>query len=350
MKAAIFYGLNDIRIEEREMPKCPKGGLIMKVCYVTTCGTDVKKFKRPYAIDRGQGQNPIFGHEASGLVYQIDDECERTDLKEGDRIATHDSAACGICYWCKKGQGNICENLKPTGGTWTEYIALSPETVNKCVFKVPADVPLELAPAVEPMASAMHCAEAANVRLGDYVVVNGAGPLGLGIIRYVSAMGAQVIACDMSEYRLEMANKMGAKWTVHVTEGLDQIKAVRYLTPNGRGCDVAIEAVGLPKTWELTIPMARKGGLVLEFAGCAPGTTITVDTALLHYSELTIKGLYHATPQQIQMAFDSIANELIPRDVMITGNYTLENCVQALEDHSNQIGIKNLIKIADEKL
>ena len=245
---------------------------------------------------------------------------------------------------------NICPNMTRLGGTWTEYIAIEKEILSTNTFKVPENVPLKLAPAVEPMACAMHCAEAANVRLGDYVVVNGAGPLGLGIIRYVSAMGAQVIACDMSEYRLEMAKKMGAKWTVHVTEDIDQIAEVRKLTPDERGCDVAIEAVGLPKTWELTIPMARKGGLVLEFARCAPGTSITVDTALLHYSELTIKGLFHTTIQQIQMAFDSIVNGLIPEDVMITGNYTLDNCVQALKDHSNQIGIKNLIKISDETL
>ena len=348
MKAAIFYGLNDIRIEEREMPKCPKGGLIMKVCYVTTCGTDVKRYKRPYAIDRGQGEQPIFGHEASGLVYETDEDCK--DFKVGDRMVAHDATACGNCYWCKKGLSNICPNMTRLGGTWTEYIAVDKKILEKNTFKVPNNVPLELAPAVEPMACAMHCAEAANVRLGDYVVVNGAGPLGLGIIRYVSAMGAQVIACDMSEFRLEMAKKMGAKWTVHVTEGLDQVRAVRDLTPDKRGCDVAIEAVGLPKTWELTIPMARKGGLVLEFAGCAPGTSITVDTALLHYSELTIKGLFHTTLQQIQMAFDSMVVGLIPRDIMITGNYTLDNCVQALEDHSNQIGIKNLIKISEETL
>lgn len=353
MKAAMHYGVDDIRVEEIAKPECPKGGLLVKMVYVTTCGTDVKKFKRGgYVMDSNPDAAKVFGHEGSGIVCEVDG--EETGFQVGDRIVFHDAHACGLCDNCKRGMSNICTNMAHVGGTWCEYVAIPKEILGRgAVFHVPDDMPLELAPCVEPMASAMHCAENTHVRLGDYVVVNGAGPLGLGIIKFVSSMGGRVIACDKSTYRLERAKKMGAEWTIEVTSDMtadDQIAAVRALTPDGRGCDVCIEAVGLPATWELTIPMARKGGLILEFAGCKGGTTITVDTALLHYSELTIKGLYHATQRQIQMSFESLCRGLLPRDIMITGHYTLDNCVQALNDHYNQIGVKNLIQISEETL
>ncbi len=346
MKAAMHYGVDDIRVEEIEKTKCPKGGLLIKMVYVTTCGTDVKKFKRGgYVGDKHPEKIKVFGHEGSGIVCEVDG--NDTGFKVGDRIVCHDASACGLCDNCKRGMSNICTNMIELGGTWCEYVAVQKEFLERgTAFHVPDNMPLELAPCVEPMASAMHCAENTHVRLGEYVVVNGAGPLGLGITKFVTSMGGRVIVCDKSPYRLERAKKMGAEWTVEVVDGMTaekQIEAVRALTPDGRGCDVCIEAVGLPATWELTIPMARKGGLVLEFAGCKGGTTITIDTALLHYSELTIKGLYHATQRQIQMSFEALSRGLLPRDIMITGNYTLDTCVQALNDHYNQIGVKNLI-------
>lgn len=353
MKAALHYGVNDIRVEEIEKPNCPKDGLLIKMVYATTCGTDVKKYKRGgYVMDSSKGRVTVFGHEGAGIVAEVGG--ENTGFKVGDRIACHDASACGLCDNCKRGMSNICSNMIPTGGTWCEYIAIPKEILERgTAFHIPNNVPLELAPAIEPMASAMHCAENSHVRLGDFVVVNGAGPLGLGITKLITQMGGRVISCDKSAFRLENAMKMGAEWTIQVTDDMtaeEQISAVRNLTPNARGCDVCIEAVGLPSTWELTIPMARKGGLVLLFAGCKAGTTITIDTAFLHYSEITIKGLYHATQRQIQMAYESIVRGLFPRDIMITGHYSLENSAQALEDHYNQIGVKNLIVISDESL
>ena len=348
MRAALHYGINDVRVGEFPKPKCPKDGLLMKVCYVTTCGTDVKTYKRGY-VGRTYDEVKVFGHEGAGLVAEVGPDCP-TDIKVGTRIMVHDSVSCGNCFWCNRGQENLCENLTGLGGTWCEYVAVPKRFVEKSLFVIPDDVPLEVAPAVEPMSSAVLCADLSDVKLGDYVALNGAGPLGLGIIRCVSKMGGRVIVCDKSAARLELAKKMGAEWTIQVTDDLDQVKAVREITPGGRGVDVAIEAVGTPYTWELTLQMARKGGTVIEFAGCKPGSYIEIDTQWLHYSHITIKGVFHATPFTTQTSFDLIRRGVLPRDVLITGNYTLDNCVQALEDHYNQIGVKNLIKIADETL
>ena len=348
MRAALQYGIDDIRIGEVPKPECPKDGMLMKVCYVTTCGTDVKTFKRGY-VGRTFDEPKVFGHEASGIVAEVGPDCPK-QLPLGTRIMVHDSVSCGNCFWCKRDQANLCENLTPLGGTWCEYVVVPKRFVEKSLYLIPDDMPLDVAPAVEPMASATFCADLSDVKLGDYVAVNGAGPLGLGIIRCVTSMGGRVICCDKSASRLELAKKMGAEWTIQVTDDLDQVKAVRELTPNGRGVDVAIEVVGLPITWELTLKMARKGGIVIEFAGCKPGSSIEIDTQWLHYSHVTIKGIFHATPFSEDTSYDLIRRGVLTRDVLITGEYTLDNCVQALEDHYHQIGIKNLIKIADETL
>lgn len=378
MRAAMMYGLGDIRIEEVPKPECPKDGILMKICYVTTCGTDVKTFKRGHALQK-PGQKGIFGHEGSGLIAEIGPDCPRKDLKVGDRIMIHDSVPCGNCYWCKHDQENLCEKLQFFQGTYCEYKAVPKEFVEKSLYLIPDNISLKVAPAVEPMSSATWCMMNAEARLNDICVVNGAGPLGLGIARCMSLSGCQVISCDKSVDRLIRAKKMGAEKTVLVAEsaekaaelnklpvetrGFDiatdvehQAETVVKMTPcekaGPRGCDIAIEAVGTPETWEITMKMARKGGKVILFGGCKPGTKVKIDCAWLHYMHITIKGVFHATPLSEQLSYELIANGVLPEDVLITGDgkYTLDNCVDALNDHYNQIGIKNLIKISDEVL
>ncbi|MDR1192888.1 MAG: zinc-binding dehydrogenase, partial [Peptococcaceae bacterium] len=132
---------------------------------------------------------------------------------------------------------------------------------------------------------------------------------------------------------------------VDLTKAPDQVEAVRALTPYGRGVDVAIEATGVPEVWEKNILMARKGGMVMEFGGCKPGTSITVDTKLLHYSQLTIKGVYHTTPRHVAMAFELIKRGELPAEILISKTYDLDHALDALLSHANGEAIKNEIKI-----
>ena len=120
----------------------------------------------------------------------------------------------------------------------------------------------------------------------------------------------------------------------------DQVQAVKDLTIGGRGVDVAIEATGFPRVWEMTILMARKGGTVNLFGGCVSGTTITIDTQLIHYSELTIKGVYHHTPYYVRKAFKLIEKSLFDTSKFITSDMPLEKLVEALELMGSQKGIK----------
>ena len=345
MKAAMSYGIGDIRIEEIPKPACPPDGLLMKVLCVLTCGTDVKTYKRGHVLYSNERR--IFGHEAAGIVAEVGPD-SKADFKVGDRIVSHNTAPCDACYWCKRGQPSLCEDMEILGGTWAEYIPVSARLLEKSAFHVPDNMPIEAAPMIEPMSCAVYGADLGDIALGDTVAILGAGPLGLGLIACAVSQGARVICSDKSAARLALAKKMGAEHTVLVTDDLDQVKAVRNLTPHERGVDVAIEAVGAPEAWNLAFDMVRRGGTAVFFGGCKRGTTVTLDTERLHYDQITIKGVFHTTPRHVEMAFDLIKRGILNRDVLVTGFYTLDTCVQALEDHANQIGIKNLIRIADE--
>jgi L-iditol 2-dehydrogenase len=143
---------------------------------------------------------------------------------------------------------------------------------------------------------------------------------------------------------LETARKLGADETIDVAKVGNVVDAVRGLTPNGRGADVAIDATGLPETWEKNLYMVRKAGTVMEFGGCKGGSTITVDTTLLHYSQLNVKGLYHTTPRLVEQSFLLIQRGEITEDVFVDGTYPLDQCLNALESHARGEVIKNEIR------
>jgi L-iditol 2-dehydrogenase len=172
------------------------------------------------------------------------------------------------------------------------------------------------------------------------VAVNGAGPIGLFFVALAKLKGAIVISTDLSDERLKVAGQLGADLTVNASNVDDQVKAVRDLTEGKKGVDVAIEATGFPKVWEMTILMARKGGIVNLFGGCQSGTSINIDTGLLHYSELTIKGIYHHTPYYVNKAFKLIDKGLFDSSKFITADMHLKKLVDALELMGKQKGIK----------
>ncbi len=340
MKAAMYYGLKDVRVEDIPEPKAGPGEVVIKVEAATTCGTDVKTYMRGHVLRRGKGPG-VFGHECSGTVVEVGEGVTKFAL--GDRVATHNSAPCCKCYYCKLGQSSMCQSRVGLGGAFAQYVKIPAPIVEQNAFKMPDDLSFGAACMLEPFSCAVYGADEIGIRLGDIAVVNGAGPIGLMLMRCAVMQGAHLISTDMSDYRLGVARELGAAETINVTGIEDQVQAVRDRTPDGRGVDVAIEAVGTPETWEKTIKMARKGGKVLLFGGCKPNTTFTVDTELMHYSQLTVKGVFHTTPLHVSRAFDLICRRAITPEIFITGQFPLSETVAAIEGHARQEGIKNQI-------
>jgi L-iditol 2-dehydrogenase len=338
MKTALFNGPEDVIIEEKEIPKAGPGEIIIKNKVALTCGTDVKTFFRGHPL---WDPPAPFGHESAGIIYEVGEGV--SSLKKGDRVVAHNSAPCNECYYCKQGQHSMCENMTWNLGAFSEYQKIPANIVNQNVFHIPDNMEYKAAALSEPFACAVYGTAESNIQLGDIVVVNGVGPIGLMFVALAVRKGADVIATDLSDERLVKAKKYGANTTINVGNVENQVEAVRKLTPNGRGVDVAIEAVGMPDVWNKTINMTRKGGTVNLFGGPKPGTSVTIDTKLLHYSQLTIKGVFHTTPKYVERAFKLIKDGVIKAEDFVEAEYKLEDIETAIRKHKEGKVIKNSI-------
>ena len=211
------------------------------------------------------------------------------------------------------------------------------------MFRIPDDMSFKQAALLEPFACAVYGVSQIPVEQGDYVAVNGCGPSGLMFIRLLYLKGARVIACDKSKVRLEAAKKLGAYDIINIEEVDDQVQAVKDLTPGKRGVDSAVESAGSVKVWEMSINMVRPGGFALLYGGTKAGEELTVDTKLLHYSQVTIKGLYHTTPLYVNQAFELLKMKVIDEKDFLYNEYKLENVKEALMNHHEGNVIKNYI-------
>ena len=327
MKAAMLYGVKDLRIEDVEIPKVGLGEVLVKVKAATTCGTDLKIFRRGY-VEKVIKLPTVFGHEWAGEVVEVGEGLEWP--KKGMRIRAGNSAPCLHCTMCQKGKYNLCENMIWLWGAYAEYIKVPARMVLVNMQEIPQHVSYEEAAITEPLACVLHGAEEANIKPGDTMTIIGAGPIGLLHLLTAKKFGAgRVISIDLVEDRLNFAERLGADETVNAGKE-DVVERVRELT-GGYGSDVVIEAIGLPSTWEQALKLVRKGGTVLEFGGCPPGTEIKVNTEKLHYGELTVRGAFHATPLHFRKALNLIASRTIDVRPLITRKMRLENIREAFD-------------------
>ena len=191
----------------------------------------------------------------------------------------------------------MCENLSFLNGAFAECIVVPARIVEQNLYEIPEGVEYGRAALLEPLACTVHGIVRTPISMGDTVAIIGAGQIGLMFVRLATERGARVICVDKSTDRLAVARELGA-------EGVDTTEAVREWTTEGRGADRVIEAVGLPELWEQALQMVRKGGDVTLFGGAPSGTSFEVDTVLLHYSQITIRGIFHHTPYTVQTAFE----------------------------------------------
>lgn len=341
MQAAMFYGPFELQIEEMPLPQVGPLDVLIQVEATLTCGTDVKKYRRGYPL-----QTPpyMLGHETAGIVARVGKDVNKSfpdrHFEEGMRVVTTNLAPCHQCYYCKIGMEYVCENMVFISGAYADYVLIPEQVARQNLLPIPDNLSCEEAAVIEPLACVIHGVEESNIAPGDTVVINGTGPMGLLFIRLAKLQGARVIATDLSKARLEVASRMGADEVIEVGPGVDQVAEVRKWTEGGRGADVAIEVTGLPEIWEKTIQMARKGGLVNLFGGCASGTSITVDTGLLHYSSLTIKGVFSYKPRHVLQALRMIERGDVDAGALISGRVPLADVESALKRILEQDGIK----------
>jgi len=326
MLAGVLYGKEHLQVEPVAVPQLGEEDALVRVKAALTCGTDVKVFRRGYHA-RMIIPPAVFGHELAGDIVGVGERVK--GFRPGQRVVAANSAPCQACYYCRRGVENLCEDLLFNNGAYAEYIRIPGRIVKHNLYEIPPHVSYQDAALVEPLACVLRGLEETETRPGDNVAVIGLGPIGLMFVRLAKTCGARVIALVRRRGQLARAAALGADELISTSLVHDPVRVVRELT-QGRGADVAIEAVGKPQTWELCVRLVRRGGTVNFFGGCPSDTRISLEAALLHYSEITCKASFHHTPAHIRRALELISKNVITARDFVNREEPLANLLAVM--------------------
>src|SRR6201998_4093655 len=327
MTAAVLYGKEDVKIEKVPIPRVGDGEVLVKVSVALTCGTDLKVYQRGYHA-RMIVPPALFGHELAGVVEEVG--ANVNGFKKGMRVVALNSAPCQMCFYCSKHQENLCEDLLFNNGAYAEYIRVPRRIVEANMLVIPSNVSFEDAAMTEPLACVLRGLHETGVEIGDTVTILGGGPIGLMFVQVARAIGCNVISVVKRDGQVEAARLMGAHEFIQTTKVTNVVDAVRALSPQKRGCDVVIEAVGKPETWEWAVDMVRRGGTVNFFGGCPHGSPLRLGNSLLDYFQITFTASSHHTPAFIQKALDIVSGGHITAQQFVNSEEPLANLLEVM--------------------
>jgi L-iditol 2-dehydrogenase len=335
MKAAVFYGPYDIRIEEVPTPKCPNEGALVKLSGSMICGSDIKIYKNGHPAVHPPH---IIGHESCGTIVEIS--CKDTDLKVGDRVTVQTTIPCGRCENCHKGNFNICQNLKGISqdypGVFAEYVAIPEQAMRMGnLIKVPDCLSDEEVCISEPLACVINGQELTDIKPGEDVLIIGAGPIGILHAELAKFSGAgRVMLAENSLIRLNMAKKFNYSEYID-TSSSNLIEEVMRLTGN-RGVDVAIVTAPAKEPMEQAVETLAFRGRACLFGSLPKGNSaITIDSRAIHYRELKILGSSSSSVVHMEKALDILKTGAISTKNIITHRLPLDKIVEGIE-----LGIK----------
>jgi L-iditol 2-dehydrogenase len=340
VKAAVLHGREDVRIEEVEARALGPGEVRLRIEAALTCGTDLKVFKRG-SHARMIVPPAVFGHEMAGMLAEVSNNAQGWRI--GDRVVVANSAPCGTCFYCEQQQENLCDDLLFLNGAYAESIVVPARIVERNLLRLQPGTSFRDAALTEPLACVAQGVRDCKLREGQRVLVIGSGPIGLMFATLARHFGCQVTIVGRGEQRLERAKQLGASRVIEAPRESDLVAAIRSQTD--QIFDVVVEAVGQPATWEAAVKLVRKGGTVNLFGGCATGTSVTFDTAMLHYSNLTLLASFHHTPATIRQALSYIEKGLIKAADFVDGECTLGELPALLKSMAaGNRAVKTLVK------
>jgi L-iditol 2-dehydrogenase len=299
LRALLYHGPGDLRVEDVPRPEPGPGDVLVRVEVALTDGTDAKAFRRGHPLLLENLPSP-FGHEFCGY-----------DVATGRRVVAANSAPCGSCAPCRRGEQTLCENLRPfLNGAYAEFLLVPERIAARNLLPVPPALTSEVAALVEPLACCLRGIERAQVEPGQSVAVLGPGPIGLMLCAAARDAGARVVVVGGRAERRELAREFGGE------------------PGDGAGADVVVEAVGSAEAWHDALQLVRQGGTVVFFGG----REVAVDTFRLHYEELTLRGAFHHTPRHFRAALAFLASAAHPWGRLITHEVGLEGVAPLFAD------------------
>ena len=342
MKAVLFYGPQNIKYENTKIKPLKKGEILVRVKSALTCGTDVKTYRRGHPVLIKEVPSG-FGHEFSGIIEKIADDSVK--FKVGDRVVCANSAPCGECFFCKREEYNLCENLDLLNGAYAEYIVVPEQIVKKNTLLLPENLSFDKAAFCEPLANVVHGVERTNIKEGQTVGIIGIGPIGLMFARVAKLKGARVIVAGRNSNKLKLAEEFAeANEIVDLKKYKNPEKIFKDFSDEKKGLDVAIECVGMPEIWELVFSCVRPGGTVHFFGGCKSGSSVCFDTTKMHYGDIKMMSVFHHTPMYFRQALELISSGKIKVEKLITDTLPLDKVEYAMQQHIQGNAIKFLIK------
>jgi len=341
MRAAVLYGQEKIRVEKLLPVALQAGEVRVHIEAALTCGTDLKVFKRGYHA-KMIVPPAVFGHEFSGFINELHPETPRWQV--GDRVVVANSAPCGHCFHCKNHQENLCDDLMFLNGAYAQSIVVPARLVQKNLLKLKPKTPFRDAALAEPLACVVQGVHDCQLRAGQRVLVIGAGPIGLMFVALAHNLGCHVTAAGRGAARLQAAKKLGGEHIVNLAGKTDLVAAIQAEVSSP--FDVVIEAVGRPEVWEAAVKLVRKGGTVNFFGGCPKGTSVTLDTGLIHYSNLKMLASFHHTPTTFRRALELIETGVIRADDFVDGECSLSELPALFKSMSEgNRAVKTLIRV-----
>ena len=341
VKAAILHGKENIQIEDVTPSALKPGEARVRIEAALTCGTDLKVFKRGYHA-KMIVPPAVFGHELAGVITEL--HIPNSEFQIGDRVVPANSAPCGNCFHCGVGQENICDDLQFLNGAYAESIVVPARIVQKNLLKLKPETDFADAALTEPLACVVQGVDDTKLRAGQHVLVIGAGPIGLMFVALAKNVGCDVTVAGRRAARLEAAQRLGASQTIDIGDGRNLPAKIRAATKTH--FDAVIEAVGRPETWEASVHLVRKGGTVNFFGGCPAGTTVTLDTTFIHYSDLMLLASFHHTPRAFRRALEFIEAGVVHAGDFVDGECPLTQLPELFQKMAaGNHAIKTLIRV-----
>jgi L-iditol 2-dehydrogenase len=336
MKAVVYYGKNDVRVEQVPVPACGTGQLRVRIEACAVCGSDLKTFQN----GNPRMKPPItMGHEFSGRVEAVG--AGVGGFAVGERVVMATSVSCGQCYYCRQGWTNLCANLQPMGfafpGGMAEYLIVPELAVRRGhVVKVPGPtggggLAPEHASLAEPVSCAVNCAELCGIAEGDTVVVVGAGPMGLMNLFVARELGARkLILAQRAGKRLEQARAFDCGRLVNTGE--EDLRSVVLEETGGLGADCVIVAAPSAAAQGEALGLVRKRGTLCLFASLPVGSNLlSMDSRAIHYGEIRVVGASDSTARHVEKALAILAKPGFPKERLVSHQLGLEEIARAFE-------------------